>query len=99
MFKRALLTRGLCGASGLAVAVLTLAVWIPAAASAQERGTPYGEWRYQSADAWGTRFSPVNQITAENFGQLEQAWLFRGDNFGPNISTWFGTKTGNITTV
>ncbi|MEX2294902.1 MAG: PQQ-binding-like beta-propeller repeat protein [Gemmatimonadota bacterium] len=87
MFKRALLTRGLCGASGLAVAVLTLAVWIPAAASAQERGTPYGEWRYQSADAWGTRFSPVNQITAENFGQLEQAWLFRGDNFGPDIST------------
>ncbi len=51
---------------------------------AQERGNPYGEWRFQSADAWGTRYSPVDQIDGENFENLEVAWLWRGDNFGPS---------------
>ncbi len=60
---------------------------LPALAVAQERNNPYGEWRYQSADAWGTRYSPVDQVTAENFEDLEIAWLWRGDNFGPKPST------------
>ena len=60
---------------------------LPAPAVAQERNNPYGEWRYQSADAWGTRYSPVDQVTAENFEDLEIAWLWRGDNFGPTPST------------
>ena len=55
-----------------ALAVLCVAT-VPAAA--QDRGTPDGEWRYQSADAWGTRYSPLSQINADNFGELEQAWL------------------------
>ncbi|MQA89047.1 MAG: PQQ-binding-like beta-propeller repeat protein [Gemmatimonas sp.] len=64
---------------------LLLAIAVPATdlpAAAQERGTPVGEWRYQSADAWGTRYSPLDQINAENFGDLEVAWQWRGDNFG-----------------
>ena len=32
---------------------LTLMLAFPAFANAQERGNPDGEWRYQSADAWG----------------------------------------------
>ena len=68
----------------LALAVLMA---LPALAVAQERNNPYGEWRYQSADAWGTRYSPLDQITAENFEDLEIAWLWRGDNFGPMPST------------
>ena len=50
-----------------------------------ERGNPPGEWRYQSGDAWGTRYSPLTQINASNFEQLEQVWLWRGDNFGPKV--------------
>ena len=53
--------------------------------AAQERQNPPGEWRYQSADAWGTRFSPVDQINAGNFGELEVAWVWRADNFGPGV--------------
>ena len=60
---------------------------VPALAVAQERGNPYGEWRYQSADAWGTRYSPLDQVNAENFEDLEVAWIWRGDNFGPAPST------------
>ena len=54
-------------------------------ASAQQPGTEDGEWRYQSGDAGGTRFSPLDQIDADNFGDLEPAWLWRGDNFGPSL--------------
>ncbi len=64
----------------LALAVLMA---LPALAVAQERNNPYGEWRYQSADAWGTRYSPVDQVNASNFADLEVAWTWRADNFGP----------------
>ena len=57
--------------------------------SAQDRRNPDGEWRYQSADAWGTRYSPLNQINASNFNDLEEAWIWRGDNFGPEQELQF----------
>ncbi len=53
----------------------------------QERGNPVGEWRYQSADASGTRYSPLDQINGENFEDLGIAWLWRGDNFSPEPQT------------
>ncbi|MCY3846652.1 MAG: PQQ-binding-like beta-propeller repeat protein [Acidobacteria bacterium] len=71
-------------AAGVALALGSLLV-LPAPADAQtERGNPYGEWRYQSGDAWGTRYSPLDQIDAENFEDLEVAWVWRGDNYGPH---------------
>ena len=70
------------GVSGLSL-TLALLLLLPVVISAQERQNPYGEWRYQSADAWGTRYSPVNQIDASNFEDLEVAWTFQSDNYGP----------------
>ncbi|MEX2584162.1 MAG: pyrroloquinoline quinone-dependent dehydrogenase [Gemmatimonadota bacterium] len=68
-----------------AAAALTACVvgLLPAGAAAQDRGTPYGEWRYWGGDQWSTRYSPVDQVNAENFEELEVAWTWRGDNFGP----------------
>jgi quinoprotein glucose dehydrogenase len=59
----------------------------PASASAQApklvRGNAPGEWRYWGADAWSTRYSPLDQINASNFGSLQIAWRFDvGDMFG-----------------
>ncbi len=56
---------------------------------AQEQGSPThgtadGEWRFQSGDAWGTRYSPLDQINAENFEDLELQWVWRGDNYSPH---------------
>ena len=51
--------------------------------SAQDRGNREGEWRYIWGDAWSTRYSPLDQINADNFEDLEVAWFWRGDNFGP----------------
>ena len=66
----------------LALALAALLA-LAAPAGAQERGTPDGEWRHQSGDAWGTRYSPLDRIDAGNFEQLELAWVWRGDNFSP----------------
>ncbi|MGD8728867.1 MAG: PQQ-binding-like beta-propeller repeat protein, partial [Gemmatimonadota bacterium] len=68
---------------------LALMVASPALASAQERNNPYGQWRYQSADAWGTRYSPVSQINAENFEDLDVAWVWNADNYGPELEDQF----------
>src|SRR5204863_4951717 len=41
-----------------------------------------GEWPYYTADLKGTKYSPLDQIHAGNFNQLEVAWRFKTDNFG-----------------
>jgi quinoprotein glucose dehydrogenase len=65
--------------------MLALALLGPDSALAQDRGNPAGEWRYWGADAWSTRYSPLDQINAENFGTLETAWIWRSDNYGPAL--------------
>ena len=69
------------------VLLVTLALMIAPVflSQAQDRGSPYGEWRYQSADSWGTRYSPVDQIDSSNFGDLEVGWLWQANNFGPEV--------------
>ncbi|HEX2455104.1 MAG TPA: PQQ-binding-like beta-propeller repeat protein [Vicinamibacterales bacterium] len=47
------------------------------------RGNPPGEWRYWGADAWSTRYSPLDQINASNFNSLKIAWRWNvGNTFG-----------------
>mgnify|MGYP001417386516 FL=1 len=41
------------------------------------------EWRTYGGDLASTRYSPADQITADNFRDLELAWSLRTDNFGP----------------
>ena len=71
---------------GLASAVLMLTA---VAAFAQRLpGTENGEWRYLGGDAGHTRSSPLDQINGGNFADLEVAWIWRSDNFGPNLDTF-----------
>src|SRR5580704_2526641 len=51
-------------------------------ASAQQPSTKNGEWPYYTADLKGSKYSPLDQINASNFKQLEVAWRFKTDNFG-----------------
>ncbi|MFT4671199.1 MAG: glucose dehydrogenase, partial [Pseudohongiellaceae bacterium] len=55
-------------------------------------GTENGEWRYLGGDAGHTRSSPLDQIDRSNFADLEQAWLWRGDNFGSSLD-YFSRST------
>ena len=63
--------------------VLALISMLGLLVAAPVSGQPEGEWRYHGGDAGHTRFSGLEQITAENFETLELAWVWRGDNFGP----------------
>lgn len=51
---------------------------------ARERGNVAGEWRYWGGDAWSSRYAPLDQITAQNFDSLEQAWQWNAGAFGPD---------------
>src|SRR5574339_243388 len=70
---------------GVAVLAAAAVVAFQSAASGQLPGLQNGQWRYLGGDAGHTRSSPINQINASNFSNLEVAWIFRGDNFGPGV--------------
>ena len=65
-------------------ALLAWTVVTPTQGHAQESTS--GEWHYIGGDAGQTRSSTLTQIDASNFEDLEQAWLWRGDNFGPDVA-------------
>ena len=60
-------------AFGGALAVLGLL----AAPAAAQHGATNGEWRSYGADIGSTKYSPLDQITEENFEDLEIAWRWR----------------------
>src|SRR5882762_10297197 len=51
--------------------------------SANQPSTKNGEWPYYTADLKGSKYSPLDQVRAENFNKLEVAWRFKTDNLGP----------------
>lgn len=42
-----------------------------------------GEWVDYASDIKGTRYMPLDQIDAANFGKMEIAWRFNTNNLGP----------------
>jgi quinoprotein glucose dehydrogenase len=49
----------------------------------QGAATGGGEWRVNGGDAWGTRYSPLDQITRENVKNLQVVWRWKAQNMGP----------------
>ena len=80
-------SRGL-GVAILATLVLAVAFGVPwrpvdaLQSSPLVRGNAPGEWRYWGADAWSTRYSPLDQINASNFEKLQVAWQWNAGPFG-----------------
>lgn len=67
-----------CGIGALLIAVIPVL-----AIAADAPSTKNGEWPYYTADARGTKYSPLAQIDASNFNKLEIAWRFKTDALGP----------------
>src|ERR1700733_9062536 len=63
-------------------AVAACLLWTASPAAAQY-GPKNGEWPTYAGDLGSTRYSPLDQINAGNFNQLEVAWRFKTDNLGP----------------
>jgi quinoprotein glucose dehydrogenase len=76
--------RTLLSSTAAAVAVLGLGMRAKAfAATAALPDTGQDtEWRHYAADQANTRYSPLTQISADNFTDLEVAWSFKTDILG-----------------
>ena len=62
----------------------TVAMVVTMSVALAAQGTENGEWRSYGGDIANTRYSPLDQITAANFSDLEVAWRVKTANFGPN---------------
>jgi glucose dehydrogenase len=60
---------------------LTAVVVLGAGVATAAPGTEDGQWHYLGGDSAHTRYSPADQITASNFGDLEDAWIWDGASF------------------
>jgi quinoprotein glucose dehydrogenase len=74
---------------------LPLLTWVgarmPALAQISPRKRAPGDtdWRAYAADPANTRYSPLDQINAQNFNDLEVAWRFKTDMLGPHAEYQF----------
>ena len=57
-------------------AIVLLVVWVGGGA-VRGQGTAVGEWHSYSADLFGTKYAPLDQINGDNFSKLEMAWRWR----------------------
>jgi len=62
------------------IPTLTILALSPALDAADTSG---GEWHTYGGDLANTRYAPHGQIDAANFSELEIAWQFKTDAFGP----------------
>ena len=58
-----------------ATLALTALILVPLTVLAQGPGTEDGSWTYLGGDAWHTRYTPSDEITAENFSEVTELWL------------------------
>src|SRR2546425_1257378 len=68
-------------AAALSAGLLLLTIGLGRQSGSQP-STKNGEWPHYTADLKGTKYSPLDQINASNFKELEVAWRFKTDNLG-----------------
>ena len=67
-----------------AAAVLAVVAGATLAVRGQS-GAKNGEWPTYGGDLGSTRYSPLDQITRDNFKSLQVAWRFKTDSLGPRL--------------
>src|SRR5712671_1911313 len=80
----ALTVAGLMGAAPQVSGQVFIGTPVPPQFAAQgQPSTRNGEWPTNGGDVRFTRYSPLDQINAQNFDKLAVAWRFKTDAFGP----------------
>ncbi len=70
----------------LGPALVLAALLLSVGGAAGQQGAPAnGEWRRIGGDGGNTRYSPLDQINAQNVKDLKIAWTWKGDNFGSGL--------------
>ena len=67
---------GIWRPSSICAALLCAAMFAPTPGLAQY-GATNGEWRSYGGDAGSTKYSPLDQIDASNFSDLNVAWRWQ----------------------
>jgi len=65
----------------LGLAIMTAGLVLGSQGLADAPGTKGGQWHYLGGDSAHTRSSPADLINAENFADLEEAWVWDGASF------------------
>lgn len=65
----------------LGLAIVTAGLVLGTQVLADAPGTKGGQWHYLGGDSAHTRSSPADQIDADNFADLEEAWVWDGASF------------------
>jgi quinoprotein glucose dehydrogenase len=65
------------------VSVVALLVGVATVSMRGQWAPKVGEWPTYSGDLAATRYSPLDQINASNFGKLQLAFRFKTENLGP----------------
>ena len=73
------------GALWTLLTLLTAVVLFGLTGSAQQ-GVKGGEWRSYGGDNGSSRYAPLDQVTRDNFKDLQIAWSWKFDNFGGGTS-------------
>jgi len=68
------------------IGIAAIALLLSAGVVGQRGATTNGEWRRTLGDG-SARYSPLDQINAQNVKNLKIAWAWKGDNFGGGIET------------
>jgi quinoprotein glucose dehydrogenase len=79
------MVKTLKGAAAIAAVLGAGVAWTTVRTSTQAGTMPStknGDWTHYTADMRGTKYSPLDQITAANFNKMEVAWRFKTDNLG-----------------
>ncbi len=71
------------GRRATAYASLLVAALAAGPSLVAQQGAKNGEWRSWAGDTGSTRYSPLDQVNAENFNKLEIAWRFKTEILGP----------------
>jgi quinoprotein glucose dehydrogenase len=69
---------------GILGLLIIMVVW--AFPQMAQQGTKGGDWKSYSGENGSTRYSPLDQITRDNFKNLQVAWSWKFDNFGGGTS-------------
>ncbi len=75
------MTRSTARWSLCAVAAGLIGIDAEPAPAQQSPGTADGEWHFLGGDSHHTRYSPADLIDADNFEDLEEAWVWDGASF------------------
>ncbi|MCP5382271.1 MAG: PQQ-binding-like beta-propeller repeat protein [Kordiimonadaceae bacterium] len=67
--------------SVLAIGMMAVGL-VSSGVRAEAPDTSNGEWPFYTGDIKGSRYSPLDQIDADNFEDLELAWSFSTQNLG-----------------